>query len=385
VRAVPRVADVRLLVARPGDRTRVISVLDIFDARWSEEGPTYPGLDGPPTPAGSRTTHVLDGFQIVGSALLPTGDGGLMVARPAFIDFWGEGSTWSRYAHVPTLAADIVVDPAVQDKGVADDTVRAALVALSTRIGKLAAADPGADQTIPSVAERRPTDLPRVAYVYQIQSQGPPLQTFLYGHHLDEFYPTLLDPVEILDGALVSGNRGLQTTPTIAHVDNPVLRRLIAEDGERIALLPVVLMEGHHKTTPLKQRSAHQAVQLLRHLGAHGAVFTQEGGGMSVVDQMLAIEGAEKAGINCVGITYEMAGEEGTDTPLIYFSRAARTLVSTGNREQRVTLEAPDTLFGRGAEGTLFGDLRADCTVPLYSLYGATSQVGDTMVQGYAV
>jgi hypothetical protein len=106
---------------------------------------------------------------------------------------------------------------------------------------------------------------------------------------------------------------------------------------------------------------------------------------MSVVDQMLAIEGAEKAGINCVGITYEMAGEEGTDTPLIYFSRAARTLVSTGNREQRVTLEAPDTLFGRGAEGTLFGDLRADCTVPLYSLYGATSQVGDTMVQGYAV
>ena len=384
VRSLPRIADVALTLARPGDRTRVVSVLDIFDARWSEEGATYPGLDGSPTVAGGRRTHVLSNFQIVGSGLLPTGDGGLMVARPAFIDFWGHGASWSRFSRAPTLVADLVVDPEVQDKGAADGAIRAALVELSTRIGKLAATTPGEETAIPAVADRPPSDLPRAAYVYQIQSQGPPLQTLLYGAHLDELYPTLVDPVEILDGALVSGNRGLQTTPTISHCNNPVLLRLLDEDGRRVSVAPVVLMEGHHKTSPLKQRSANQAVQLLRHLSVDAAVFTQEGGGMSIVDQMMTIEQAKAAGIRCVGITYEMAGEEGTDSPLIFFSRAATNLVSTGNREMRVDVGAPDVVAGRGSDQTAFGDLAGAIRVPLYALYGSTSQVGDTHVQGFA-
>jgi len=383
-RDIPRIADVTLSIVSPGDRTRIVSILDIFDARWSEKGPTYPGIDGDPMTAGDRTTHVLTNFQIVGSGLLPTGDGGLMIARPGLIDFWGEASSWSHYARVPTLAVDVVVDPEVQDKGVADEAVRSVLVALSTFIGKLASESAGRETSFTTVAERVPTDLPRVAYVYQIQSQGPPLQTLLYGVHLDDLHPTLLDPVEVLDGALVSANRGLQTTPTISHCNNPVILRLLAEDMNRISLAPIVLMEGHHKTASRKQRSANQAVQLLRHLGVQGAVFTQEGGGMSVVDQMLTIEGAYSAGIKCVGISYEMAGEEGTDTPLIFFSRKATNLVSTGNREQRIELEAPDQVIGRGATNTEVGDLSGPVHVPLYAVYGANSQVGDTDVQGFA-
>jgi len=384
VRDLPRIVDVDLTLVRPGDRTRVASILDVFDARWREDGPTYSGLDGPPTLAGSGRTHVISNFLIVGSGLLPSGDGGLMVARPAFIDYWGDGAKWSHYSQSPTLVADVVLDPAVQDKGMADDALRSALVLLSTQIGRLAATAPGKELCIPTVGERESTDHPKVAYVYQIQSQQPPLRTLLYGAHLDDLYPTLLDPVEILDGALVSGNRGLQTTPTVAHCNNPVLLRLVADDGKRVSLTPVVLMEGHHKTTPLKHRSANQAVQLLRHLSADAAVFTQEGGGMSIVDQMLAIEGARAAGIHCVGITYEMAGEEGTDSPLIYFSPAATNLVSTGNREMRLDLDAPEIVLGRGTSDGIFGDLAGPVRVPLYAVYGSTSQVGDTHVQGFA-
>ena len=65
-RRIPRITDVHLALVRPGDRVRVVGVLDIFDARWSETGPTYPGLDGPPGTAGTRTTHLLANFQIVG-------------------------------------------------------------------------------------------------------------------------------------------------------------------------------------------------------------------------------------------------------------------------------------------------------------------------------
>jgi glycine reductase len=386
-----RIAVAHLTVVQPGERTRVLNVLDAYDARKKEGGPTYPGFDGPPVTAGTGRTHVLDGFQIVASGLLPTGEGGLMVARQAFIDFWGEGARWSPFAATPSLVIDLRLDPAIQDKAVADDAVRRALIRMSTEVGALAlgAAD-GEDEQIPAAWERpAATDggPPRVAYVYQIQSQGALLETFLYGADVAFMYPTLIDAAELLDGALVSGNHGLQTNPTVHHCNNPVLQRLLAEErAGRLTLLPVVVMEGHHKSTPAKQRSAAHSVQLLRYLRADGAVFTQEGGGMSVVDQMLTIEGAAAAGIRCVGITYEMAGEQGADTPLIYYSPAARHLVSTGNREERVALDAAERVVGLDTGESVFGpDLGAPLTVPLYALYCSTSQVGGTRVRAAAV
>ncbi|HEY7067791.1 MAG TPA: glycine/sarcosine/betaine reductase component B subunit [Chloroflexota bacterium] len=387
----PRLVAAHLAIVQPGERTRVLNVLDVFDARQKEEGPTYPGFDGPPVAAGTGRTHVLDGFQIVASGLLPTGEGGLMVARQAFIDYWGEGARWSLFAATPTLAVDLRLDAAIQDKAVADDAVRRALIRVSTAIGALAvdAAD-GADEQVPTAWERPPAadgGPPRVAYVYQIQSQGALLETFLYGADIAFMYPTLIEAAELLDGAMVSGNHGLQTNPTVHHTSNPVLRRLLAEErAGRLTLLPVVLMEGHHKSTPAKQRSAAHAVQLLRTLRAEGAVFTQEGGGMSIVDQMLAIEGATAAGIRCVGVTYEMAGEQGADTPLIYYSSAARHLVSTGNREERVSVEAAARVVGLDTGESTFGaDLSGPLTVPLYALYCSTSQVGGTRVRAVAV
>src|SRR5207237_9179244 len=107
---------------------------------------------------------------------------------------------------------------------------------------------------------------------------------------------------------------------------------------------------------------------------------------MSIVDQMLTIEGATAAGIRCVGITYEMAGEQGADTPLIYYSPAARHLVSTGNREERVALDAPERVVGLDTGGATLGAVTgAPMTVPLYALYCSTSQVGGTRVRAVAV
>jgi hypothetical protein len=46
--------------------------------------------------------------------------------------------------------------------------------------------------------------LPRVAYIYQIQSDGVLRHTFLYGRDLYRMVPTLVHPNELLDGALVN-------------------------------------------------------------------------------------------------------------------------------------------------------------------------------------
>jgi glycine reductase len=403
----PRVRAARIHLVRPGDRTRVANVLDVFDARRKAQGPTYPGFDGPPVTAGSGDLHVLRGFQLVGSAHLPTGGGGVRVARRAFVDFWDVGATASPFGNALTAVVEIA--PASDlDQQTADNAVRDALIAVSIEIGALAMdLPPDSVEESLSFPERPVSgDLPRVAYVYQVQSHGALLDTYLYGVAIPDVVPTVIDTTEILDGALVSGTRGRITTPTILHCNNPVVRSLAARHGDSINLLPVILMEGHHKTTPQKERSARHAVQLLRLLGADGAIFTQEGGGMSIVDQMLTIEEARASGIESVGITYEMAGVDGVDRPLIYFSRAARNLVSTGNRDELVRLAAPERVIGQDpieidvrSNGSGDGaasapgasterseslDLTREVEVPVWCLYGSVSQVGAGRMRGHS-
>ena len=49
-------------------------------------------------------------------------------------------------------------------------------------------------------------DLPRVAYVQMLQSQGLLHDTYVYGVDAKKTLPTILSPTEIMDGAIVSGN-----------------------------------------------------------------------------------------------------------------------------------------------------------------------------------
>ena len=140
---------------------------------------------------------------------------------------------------------------------------------------------------------------------------------------------------------------------------------------------------------------------------------------MSVVDQMLTIECARQAEIECVAITYEMAGAEGQDRPLIYYKRAAKNLISTGNRDETIRLDAPGKLLGAhdqmasptsgrvtpapagaiassasttpltdrpaaSSEQSESVDLGGEVEVPVWCLYGSVSQVGAGRVRGHA-
>ena len=49
-------------------------------------------------------------------------------------------------------------------------------------------------------------DLPKVAYVYMIQSQGLMHDNYIYGLNAKGILPTLISPTEVIDGAIVSGN-----------------------------------------------------------------------------------------------------------------------------------------------------------------------------------
>ena len=45
-------------------------------------------------------------------------------------------------------------------------------------------------------------DLPKVAYVYMLQSQGLLHDTYVYGVDAKQIIPTLIYPTEVMDGAI---------------------------------------------------------------------------------------------------------------------------------------------------------------------------------------
>src|SRR5262247_3219199 len=68
-------ADVALEVARPGDSTRIIHVMDVVEPRWKPEpGSTFPTYTGPPTSVGEGRTHRLEGVAVVATGAAVAGE-----------------------------------------------------------------------------------------------------------------------------------------------------------------------------------------------------------------------------------------------------------------------------------------------------------------------
>ena len=74
-------------------------------------------------------------------------------------------------------------------------------------------------------------DLPRVAYVQMLQSQGLLHDTYVYGVDAKKTHPTILSPTEIMDGAIVSGNcvSACDKNPTYVHENNPVVHDCMSD------------------------------------------------------------------------------------------------------------------------------------------------------------
>ena len=185
------------------------------------------------------------------------------------------------------------------------------------------------------VTANRDLQLPRVVYLYHLQSQGLLRDTLVYGENARELLPTLLHPNEVLDGALVSGNYiiACQKNPTYLHLHNPLVLELARRHGRDLIFAGVVLA-NEHNTLREKERSAKFAAKLAWQLGAQGAVITQEGGGHADTDLMLCCRESERLGIKTVILANEIAGAAGDLPSLVDSVPEADAVVTTGNNDE---------------------------------------------------
>jgi glycine reductase len=202
--------------------------------------------------------------------------------------------------------------------------------------------------------------------ILQVASEGPFLDSFLYGLPLQGLVPTLLDPREVLDGALTSGQYDWASTrnPTAFYQRNVLIHELLASEGGGLRFAGVILALGYLDSAFEKQRSAMLSARLARMLGAGAAICTTFQSGNSHTDTMLTVRACEELGIATSAIVAE------TNGGLTDHVQEADCIVSVGNEDELVPAWTPERIIGAI-------EARAGDPVPTSAYLGATSQMGD--------
>ena len=371
-----RIKDVRLELVHPGDSARVIRVLDAIEPLTKIEGPScaFPGFNGPPRTCGSGRTHRLEGFTVMQVTEFPYPASGVQAFEEGIVEMSGPGAEYCAASDRVNLL--LVFTPGAVSTNIEyDDAVRRA----SLRVADVLAhatrhLTPSRLETY-SLDEETP-GLPRIVWIHQVRSQGPMVQTFLYGHEISGSVPTVLHPNELLDGALVGGNYKIGTrTPTFRHTWHPSLAALYQRHGKVINFAGVIVARGHHENEFLKVRSAQIAAKLALMLRADGALCTYEATGNTHIDFMLIVQALEQAGIPTGSVVHEYGGPEGKDISLVDYVPEAVALASSGVIDRRVKLPAVEKVIGGTRLAHRGEDAQNELNLPLQELYAASIEM----------
>jgi glycine reductase len=233
------------------------------------------------------------------------------------------------------------------------------------------------EELVPPHPAGTPTSgLPRVGVITNLQTQGAFKDVFVYGRSMAGSLPTLFDPAEIEDGAVVSGQYGHPAlrNPTYLHQNHPVIAELRARDGRDLCFAGVMLCPEPVEQADKELVSIH-AAWLCRAAGFDAAIVTKEGAGNADNDLMLKLDALEADGLTAVALYAEMSGADGTGPPLVAGPRRG-AVISTGNYDQRIKLPAVERALGGDQLRIADADATAAVEIPTAAILSALSPLG---------
>ncbi len=369
--AHPALAEVRLSWVSPGQSARIVKVLDAVEPRTKGPGGggIFPGFVGPARPQGHGETHVLRGAAVVNAGFLPR-------AQEALVDLSGPAAALSPLGSTHNLVVEFTAAPEAKWEQV-DQALRLGALRLATRLAEAALdTEPDEVEEVPSPSAVR-GDRPRVGAITNLQTQGLFKDVFVYGRSFGPSLPTLLDPGELDDGAVVSGQFGHPAlkNPTFMHQNHPVIDELRRRHGRDLDFAGVVICPEPVDQSA-KELISVLAARLCAAAGFDAALVTKEGGGNADGDMALKMDALSDLGIQAVGLYAEMAGIDGTGPSIVVAPERATAMVSTGNYDHRLQLPAVEQAFG-GAELSLLQVPATDAMeVPMAVVYCALSPLG---------
>ena len=332
---------VRLTWVSPGQSARIVKVLDSVEPRSKAPGGggIFPGWVGRALPRGHGETHVLRGAAVVAAGFLPR-------AQEAVIDMSGPAADLSPLGATHNLVVEFTpADGAPWEE--VEVALRKGTLALAVHLADAAVeAEPDEVEELPEPSGQ-PGDLPRVGVITNLQTQGAFKDVFVYGRSFSGGLPTLLDPGELDDGAVVSGQYGHPAlkNPTFVHQNHPVVNELRRRHGQDLQFAGLVISPEPVNMAD-KQLVSVFAARVCAAAGWDAAVVTKEGGGNADADMALKMDALEELGLTAVGLFGELAGADGTGPSLVVPPEKATAMVSTGNYDDRLVLPAVEVALG---------------------------------------
>lgn len=378
-----RVESINFELARPGEEVRIIPVKDVIEPRVKVEGQggIFPGFISKVDMVGSGRTHVLKGAAVVTT-------GKIVGFQEGIIDMTGEGAKYTPFSKTNNLV--IVVEP---KEGVLqhdhEEALRMIGFKAATYLGK-AGIDVEPDEiktfeTLPLLEQvKQYPDLPKVVYVYMLQTQGLLHDTYVYGVDAKKIIPTFIYPTEAFDGAIVSGNcvSACDKNPSYVHMNQPIIEDLYSRHGKDYNFLGCIVTNENVYLAD-KERSSNMTAKLVEFLGADAVIISEEGFGNPDADLVMNCNKITAKGIKTVLVTDEYAGQDGSSQSLADSSPVGDAVVTGGNANEVITLPPMKKVIGHPEvaniiAGGYLGSLREDGSInaEIQVITGATSEVG---------
>ncbi len=377
------IKDVKFEVAKPGDSVRITPVKDVVQPRIKVQGngEYFPGVLGKVDVVGSGKTNVLKGCAVVTA-------GKIVGFQEGIIDMTGPGSEYTPFSKLVNLVT--VIEPVENLKQYDyEAAARMAGYKVANYLAK-ASVDCKADEV--EVFETKPLleqinehkDLPKVGYVYMLQTQGLLHDTYVYGVDAKKIVPTILYPTEVMDGAILSGNcvSACDKNTTYHHQNNPIIHDLYERHGKDINFVGVIITNENVYLAD-KERSSNWTAKLAEFLGLDGVIISQEGFGNPDTDLIMNCKKIEDKNIDTVIVTDEYAGRDGASQSLADADPKANAVVTGGNANEVIVLPKLDKVIGMLdyvdiVAGGFDGSLRSDGSieVELQAITGATNELG---------
>ena len=380
-------------LAMPGEKVRIMPVKDVIEPRYKIEGKgqIFPGMLSDVESVGEGKTLVLSGCAVLTA-------GKLVRFQEGIIDMSGPGAEFTPYSK--TCNVVLVLEPSdpEMDKHDYEKACRMAGLKAAAYLAK-SCADSKADKVeeyefanIREAMNNYP-ELPKVGYLYMLQTQGLLHDTYLYGVDVKRILPTLISPLEVMDGAIVSGNcvSACDKNSTYSHQNNPVIADMLKRHGKDFNFVGCIVT-NENVTLADKKRSSSYATKLAGMLGLDGVVITEEGFGNPDADLIMNCWKAERLGIKTALLTDEYAGQDGASQSLADSCPEGNACVTAGNANEVIVLPPMEKVIGYAHEANVIaggwnGSLADDgtITVELQAITGATSELGFTKLGAYTL
>ena len=379
----PRLTKIEIDIAKPGEETRIMPVKDVIEPRVKVEGPggIFPGMISKVDVVGSGKTNALKGVAVVTA-------GKIVGFQEGIIDMSGPGAKYTPFSKTQNI---VIVCTPVENLQQHEHEQAVRMVGLKAaayigEAGKNITPDEVKVYETPTLMkgmEQYP-NLPRVAYVYMLQTQGLLHDTYVYGVDAKKIVPTLIYPTEVMDGAIVSGNcvSACDKNPTYNHLNNPIIEDLYERHGKDFNFVGVIIT-NENVTLADKERSSNWTAKLAEYLNLDAVIVSEEGFGNPDTDLMMNCKKISAKGIKTVLVTDEYAGRDGASQSLADADKSADAVVTAGNANEIISLPPMKKVIGylEPADiiaGGFSGSLKEDGSIvaELQVITGSTSEIG---------